>query len=335
MRTVAWFGNPFFCHSLAAHGWRVAFFGKLPALPLGWDEVVSLAGGVPDLVVLGDRSTPPLLVGLERYPCPTLFYSVDSHIHAWHPHYARAFDLVLVSLADHLPAFSAVGIPPERLLWSPPYARDEDCPLPGTPPEFDLLFVGSVNPVNTPGRAGFLAEVGRLLPELAVRQGGYRELYARARVVLNEAERGDLNFRVFEALGCGACLLTPRVGHGLAELFADGRELFTYPPGDARAAAAKARILLRNPDLCARAREAGQAAVHARHQARHRAAALAAWLDSHDLPALVAERHARAENLFRETLRPLYLHTAEGYASGDLPRRYLDAARGAGRPAGS
>jgi glycosyltransferase involved in cell wall biosynthesis len=335
MRTVAWFGNPFFGQKLAAHGWRVVYVGQFPHLPLGWEDVVALAGGIPDLVALGDRSTPPLLAGLERYPCPTLFYSVDSHIHAWHPLYARAFDLVMVSLADHIPVFQETGTAPDRLLWSPPYARDEDTPLPGIAKQFDLLFVGSVDPVNAPGRAGFLAEVGRRLSGLAVRQGAYRELYARAQVVLNEAERGDLNFRVFEALGCGACLLTPRVGHGLAELFADGRELFTYPPGDARAAAAKARVLLRNPDLCARAGEAGRAVVHAGHQARHRAAALADWLDRHDLPALAAARQARAEALFRDTLRPLYLHTAEGYSAGDMPQRYLAAARGAGRPAGS
>lgn len=335
MRTVAWLGNPFFCQKLTAHGWRVAFLGRFEHLPLGWDDILSLCRGVPDLVVLGDRSAPPLLAGLERYPCPTLFYSVDSHIHAWHPLYARAFDLVLASLADHLPGFRAAGVAEDRLRWSPPYARDEDGPLPGSPREFDLLFVGSVNPLTSPGRADFLAQVGRLHPGLAVRQGAYRELYARARVVLNEAERGDLNFRVFEALGCGVCLLTPRVGHGLAGLFAEGRELFTYPPGDARAVAAKARVLLRNPDLCARTAAAGLAAVDAGHRAKHRAQALARWLDSLDLPALVAARLARADSLFRETLRPLYLHAAEGYPAGDMPQRYLAAARGAGRPSGS
>lgn len=335
MRTVAWFGNPFFCQGLAAHGWRVVFCGRFPHLPLGWEDVAALAGGVPDLLALGDRSLPPLFAGLERYPCPTLFYSVDSHIHAWHPFYARAFDLCLVSLRDHLPRFGDAGLPPERLLWSPPYARDEDGPLPGTAREFGALFVGTVNPAANPGRAAFLAEMGRRLPGLAVRQGHYRRLYAQARVVVNEAERGDLNFRVFEALGCGACLLTPRVGHGLCDLFADGRDLFTYPPGDAAAAAAKARVLLRNPDLCVRAGAFGLAAADAGHRAGRRAAALARWLDGHDLPALVSLRLSRAEALFRDTLRPLYLHAAEGYPTGDLPARYLAAARGAGRPAGS
>ena len=85
----------------------------------------------------------------------------------------------------------------------------------------------------------------------------YRELFARARLVLNYAERGDLNFRVFEALACRACLLTPWVRHGLDDLFDNGRHLFVYDPNDMDGLAKLVQGLLDNPARRERVAEAG------------------------------------------------------------------------------
>ena len=61
-----------------------------PPQVLSYDDVVRLAGFAPEAVVYSDKSGPPPFTDIERFPCLTVFYCVDSHIHAWHPHYAHA-----------------------------------------------------------------------------------------------------------------------------------------------------------------------------------------------------------------------------------------------------
>lgn len=323
---ICWVGHPYFSGSLSGFGVEVI---PVPAsYPdfLAWDDLVRASGGTPDLVVLGDVSLPPFLLGLESFPCPTVFYCVDSHIHSWHPLYAQAFDLVLVSLRDHLPRFAATDRDRSRVLWSPPFARDGDGPGPG-PQEWDLLFNGRVDPNTTPGRTALLSALAHLVPGLVLTSGPYGEYFHRARLVLNVAEAGDLNFRVFEALGSGACLLTPAVGHGLTELFRDGRDLFLYRPEDLEGLAALVRNCLADPGRCADVAASGLSRVDAAHRARHRARAFLDWLAGLDATALARGRVGRAALVRENCLRPLYLHWSEALAdSPDLSRAYLRAA---------
>jgi len=293
--------------------------------PMTWADVLAHAGSAPDLLVYADVSMSPPLLGLESFPCPTLFLCTDSHIHRWYPMYAQAFDLCAVSLKDHLPRFR-LRLPQDRTIWLPPTPNPGDAPAQGEK-DWDLLFVGNVNPETMPGRHAFLAELAELLPGLHITRGAYRELYPRARLVLNIAERGDLNFRVFEALGCGACLLTPAIGHGQADLFRHGIELFTYPGGDAPALVRLVSRLLADEPLCKRVAAAGLAAVDARHRPEHRAHQLLDWLSGFDLPALAAGRLAQARAIHEHFLRPIFLHWAEGTDSTGLSRVFLQAAK--------
>ena len=328
-RLVAWFGREYFAGALAESGWRLSIHSYHEPRAFTWEEITALCGQAPDVLVLGDRSHPPPFLGLESYPCLTVFYSVDSHIHAWHPLYAQAFDACLVGLKDDLPRFAHGRLPPERLLWSPAYAPNREL-MPWTPtePTWDVLFAGTVDPVTTPGRAAFLERLGRVLPGLAVRQGDFKGLFPLGRVVLNVAERGDLNFRVFEALAMGKPLLTPRIGNGFAELFEDGQDLLAYVPDDEEDCAAKARLLLENPEKAAAMGASGMAKVDAFHRASHRAKACGKFLDG----LLVAgnrERLALAAELRRTVLKPLHLHWAEASEDPGLKAAYLrDARRG-------
>ncbi|MBG0777849.1 MAG: glycosyltransferase family 1 protein [Desulfovibrionaceae bacterium] len=333
MRRLLWLGAPFFARSLesaaAAAGcdWQVRLATIHRPRVLDWDDVVAANGGhAPDVLVFGDNSCPPALAGVERYPCLTVFYDVDSHIHEWHAFYAQCFDLCLVSLKDHLGRFLGRRLGAERVRWSPAFARDDDRAAPGVAPEWDLLFVGKVDAQLTPARHDFLRALGARLPALAVRQGDYRALYPRARLVLNVAERGDLNFRFFEAPACGACLLAPCVGHGLEELFAPGREMLLYEPGDVEGVARLAEDLLADPGRRADVAAAGLARVDAEHRAAHRARAFLGWLEGFAAAALVGERLAVADFLYRNVLRLLYLHWAE-VSPPELAVRYLAAAR--------
>ncbi len=334
MKRLAWLANPLFAPELgpllAPRGWSVAHVHVPAHRFFAWDDLVAAFGFAPDALVYGDMSVPPMLLGLERYPCPTVFACVDSHIHAWYPLYAQAFDLCLVGLADHLPAFAGPRGDASWLLWSPPFAADADRPgqagLDG-PKRHDMVFVGKNDPVLTPARSALLARLGERFPGFAALTGPYREAFRQARLVCNVAEHRDLNYRVFEALGCGACLVTPRVGHGLDRLFTDGEDLFLYDQEDFEGLCRLVEALLADPGRRLRVAASGLAKVDAGHRAVHRAGAFADWFLEKPLAALAAGRVARARAIHERVLRPLYLHWAEAAGGGELAGRFLAAAR--------
>lgn len=332
-RLVAWFGREYFAASIARTGWRVFVHSYHDPQLFTWQDIIALCGQAPDILVLGDRSHPPPFLGLENYPCLTVFYSVDSHIHSWHPLYAQAFDACLVGLKDDLGRFTQGRLTAARALWSPAYAPNPEHLLwMPAEPEWDVLFAGTVNLETTPLRAAFLERLRAALPGLEVRQGEFMHLFPRARVILNVAERGDLNFRVFEALAMGKPLLTPLTGNGLLDLFEDGRDFLTYAPDDAVDCAAKARQLLDHPDQAELMARSGLAKVDAAHRASHRADACVSFLS-----ALLAEgsagRLALAGDIYRSLLKPLHLHWAEASTDPALKRAYLqDAQRSKEKP---
>lgn len=331
MQRLFWIGSPFFCSSLKDCGWQVHFFNFEEVSVFSWKTLVEMAGWEPEVVVVADKSRPPFVLGIEDFPCLTVFYAVDSHIHSWYPHYAQGFDLCLVSLRDHLPLFAGKRLDESALLWSPPFARNEDVPSPEAKPQWDCLFVGSVDPVVTPKRVHFLQELKERVPGLHVTHGNYRQLFGSGRVLINHCEGADLNFRVFEALGCGGCLVTPRIGHGLSELFVDGEHLVTYASEDAIDAAAKINFLLGDRELVNYIAETGMELVNAKHRALHRAHAFTDFLCDvwmNDPQDVVDARRAQAAEIREQWLRVPYLLLAKEINYPLLQQAYLDAAQG-------
>ena len=332
-RLLVWLGPPFFAPRLQERGWKVIRADHDPSRPRAWDDVLALTGGAtPSVLVTADASIPPPVTGMEAFPCLTVFYAVDSHIHSWYPLYGQGFDLCLASLREHLPLFAKGRLNSETVRWSPAYALDEHRPPLAAPAEeWDLLFVGTVDQARAPDRHAFLTEAQARFPGLHVTRGDFTVLYPKAKLVLNECTRGELNFRVFEALGCGACLLTPDIGPPLTEMFADGKELFLYPQRDVSAMLNLARRLLDDETQRRNAARAGLAAVDAGHRASHRAASLDAWL--RDLFAsgraerIMRRRHRAAANIHNDVLRLLYLLHAESIDHPGLRQAYLRAAR--------
>lgn len=324
---VAWLGREYFGGSLRDFGFEVVVHSYHEPRLFAWEEIMALYGRAPDVLVLGDRSHPPPFLGLENYPCLTVFYSVDSHIHAWHPLYAQAFDACIVGLKDDLPRFAEGRLSREDVLWSPAYALNpEQMPYSPAKPEWDVLFVGTVDKETTPIRAAFLERLKGILPGLRVTRGDFLTLFPKGRVILNIAERGDLNFRVFEALAMERALLTPRTGNGLLDLFTDGEDLLTYSPDDEADCAAKARWLLDHPAEAARMAASGRAKVDTAHRAVHRAKACAGFLHA-KLARGYAARLALAGDIRKSVLTPLHLHWAEAAADPAMKISYLRDAR--------
>lgn len=325
-RRIVWSGNHYFRPEALELGLDITYVDQRE--PWDWQRVVDEAGFEPELFIYGDRSIASPLMGIEAFPCPTVFLCVDSHIHSWYPYYAQAFDFCTVSLKDHMPLFRGKRLAKAQVLWLPPFARMADKPVEGDR-EYDLLFVGNVGRDIFPVRTEFLEHVGKRLPGLAVRQGPYRELFPKGRLLLNIAERGDLNYRVFEALGCGGCLVTPDIGHGQNELFTDGVDYFLYQPGDVDGLVDLVERILPDEELCRKVAMSGHTKVDKAHRAMHRAQQLTDWLGSQDLDSIAMQRQAQARAIHDNFLRLLYLHWAETSGPGHKAM-YLRAARSPG-----
>jgi len=187
-------------------------------------------GFTPDLFIWVESGINVMPPDLHLVECPKAGYFIDSHINLdWHVQWARQFDHVFVAQRAYLDAFRQAGCPSVHWL---PLACDPDLhrPLPAATDtdsaghaekQYDVGFVGSITPQN-PRRQMLLERLGEELPVHIERcfLDKMVEVFNRSRIVLNTALRNDLNMRVFEALGCGAMLLTDEApGSGLADFF--------------------------------------------------------------------------------------------------------------------
>jgi len=200
----------------------------------------------PDLVVWGDICRPPSVLGIESLPAVTIGYSIDQYCNPWHTPYAAAFDLMLVAQKDYLPGFIEAN-PGYELEWQPLFChshKDKDF---RKERDIPVSFVGTVTGSINKKRKQFLDEFKQTQP-VFVTQGNYVPIYNRSQIVVNQSAVGELNFRIFEAMACGAAVVTEDTTNGLHDLFTDGEDILLYPRGNPKAAAAVARKALTDPE---------------------------------------------------------------------------------------
>ncbi|WP_243310791.1 glycosyltransferase [Fundidesulfovibrio agrisoli] len=273
----------FFLRAFRELGHEVLGIGPSCLMDVPVDRVLSLKdlhdildarGFTPDAVLWADTCKPPLVAGLETLPWPTLAYSIDQYLNPWHQSYSAGFDAVFVAQKDYLPMFQAEH--PRPAVWLPLFC--DPSVLAGLEQgerDIPVAFVGTPDPGANPARRPFLEAFERLVP-LARVCGEYAPVFARSRLVLNQSAAGELNFRVFEAMCCGAVVLTEDIGNGLRELFTPGEDLLLYPRGDAPAAANAALAALAGDKLEGIARSGREKALR-RHTVEARAKTILAW----------------------------------------------------------
>ncbi len=225
---------------------------------------------VPNYILYHDDSFPALRVrDLEKVGIPTLYYAVDVHIHwSWQRYVSTAFDHTFIAQKNYLPAFQELT---SQVSWLPLWAPQLITPHPHK--DIPICFRGTLTLPQRQQRVSFLEEVARAVP-LDFAAGDFKDAFSRASIVLNEQIADDVNFRVFEAIMCGACLVTPDSGNGLRDLFTPDEHLVVYEPHSPHDAIAKLRALIEDPARCAAIAQAGRDHLLAHHCARHRAATI-------------------------------------------------------------
>lgn len=288
-------------------GMRILHLGNLQVVPalraLGHDVRVAsqlcpllVAPGRPVDVRLLHREIAPdadaffmvdtlgrqsLAYGVEELPIPRVYWAIDVHLNFyWQRHYARLFDLVLAAQRDWVRLLRADGVPARWLPWGidPQVFRAD----PVSARTVDVAFVGMVDG-NRPKRAAVLAELRRRFTLAAFGESAATRLaesdmarvFRSAKIVFNESVFGDVNFRTFEAMACGALLLTERTGNGLTDLFTPDEHLAVYEPDDL---VAQVEHLLAAAGERERIAVAGQELVATRHTMAARMARLTDWL---------------------------------------------------------
>ncbi len=253
----------------------------------------------PDVSLYADNGNLPFIVGVERLPWLSLFYSIDTFCNPWHIPFAAGFDFTLVAQKDYVPLFQREGHP---CRWMPLFFSRQPPSVPEDVHSFlrrdvPVAFVGTLRPRNIPDRLPFLQRFRRNCP-LVFMQGDFVPLFSRARIVLNQTAASELNFRCFEAMSLGTALLMEQCENGLEDLFTPGRDILPlYPRGDAVAAASIAAEWLARPDELAAVAVAGQQLVLQRHSGSERAREMAELMEnlmaSDTVPARLADMARR------------------------------------------
>lgn len=242
----------------------IQLVGGLPHI----NEIVrSLPGGFyPDAIVFHDNSSPVSIIGFETCDIPVLFYSVDAHHHyALHSYLAHLFDYTMVAQKDYIGHFEALG---REVEWMPLWAsRVVEA---SSEKSHKAVFVGNLNPALNPQRVAFF-EALKKKTDVFCTVGEWWKIFPNSEIVINQTVKGDLNFRVFEAMVCGSLLLTEKSPNGLFELFSDGQHLVSYNKNDVDEAASLIDYYISNQARCREIAAAGRAEIVAKHMPAHRA----------------------------------------------------------------
>jgi hypothetical protein len=195
------------------------------------------------------------------------------------------FDHIYSAQRDFMPELQSRGITAE---WMPLWAsRIVDA---SSEKKYGATFVGNLNAKLNPERVAFFEALQQVVP-IHIAHGEYWKIFPHAEVTVNQTVKGDLNFRVFEAMMCGSALLTERSENGLLDLFTDGEHLRTYQKNDVLGAAEIIREMCQNVTETRRLADRGRQRILEAHLPIHRATVMNQCLKS------IQRRHVPARFL--------------------------------------
>jgi len=224
------------------------------------DELIREAGGADVFLYVEPMGIVPR--GLESSPIPTACVLSDTHRNPEARRMlASLFDYVVVYHRNHLEAYR--DRQPGTAHWVP-YACDTDRVRDlGVPRDIEVAFVGRL----------YTRERRRIMRALTARyttteprtyrQDEIPSIYSRARIVIDLPPGDYIPFRVFEAMSCGAMLLTKRMPSGIEELFREGEHYEAF--STERELLDKVERYIKDDEARARIAACGYAEVQQRH----------------------------------------------------------------------
>lgn len=227
-------------------------------------------GFEPDAVIQQETLGPRILVhGLERLPCPKIYWAVDPHLNAfWQEEYAGLFDVICSTQklwTRHLQHRGG-----GRTAWLPWYGRSMPW-VPWSRRTRESCFIGRVDDHRI-SRQHFIASLQRRFNMEHVQDVPHREvltIYKDAKIAPNESIFGEINFRLFEATSCGCLVFNQSPCPGLESLFTPGYEVVTFE--HALELEAKISKSFCAPAMAERTAKAAWARVQEAHLPVHRA----------------------------------------------------------------
>lgn len=177
-----------------------------------------------------------IIEGLERRTIPAFFYALDCHLNmVWQLPYAQLFDGVFATQIASVEQFQRHGCNAEFLPWGYDPEIFYDRKLPRV---YDISFIGTLDPINRIKRGQIIERIQKRFtislfgtsPANRLTLAEMAEVFSQSKIVINESILRDVNQRYFEAMSCGAMLLTEDIGTNIAGLFKAGTELDNYNP---------------------------------------------------------------------------------------------------------
>jgi hypothetical protein len=237
------------------------------------------------IVIYADASGMNFPLNLDAFDCPKVLVVGDTHHLKWplrqvieYATDAHVDFIVSICNRQHLRWFREAGF--ARLAWLPGLAiRHVPKPF-RVDRRSQLGFVGQIGSRHVRRTRLFevLRSAGVPLTAITGTREVTAEVYAESVASFNASLNGDLNFRVFEVLSAGGCLLTDRLApaSGLTLLLDEDTHYFGYDSPEELVE--KARYLLQNPEQALAVARAGNAAFLKSMLPASRAADLLAWV---------------------------------------------------------
>lgn len=232
---------------------------------------------LPDIIFQGDCSGPLLHLGLEKVVLPTVWYAVDTHLHAvWHRHYAVLFDHVFCAQQNMVEQLSVYR---KNVSWLPLYCSETVEWVPWDQRSFNVSFVGKVENRHNPDRQTFFDTMQRKGFDIHFASGAWAPVYRQSKMVVNQSVADDLNLRFFEAAGSGALLVTDELSHSMNDILTAGEDFLVYKHNDPDSCIRCIEWVAAHQSGAAEMAERAFRKIQSSHREIHRCEEVVKWFD--------------------------------------------------------